>query len=341
MQACGIEVSAKDLVVAFTGKKGEALVKQFANSEAGHQKLLQMLTRGGQRVSVCMEATGIYGLDLALLLSAQAEVQLMVANPRAVRHFAKATMQRSKNDQLDALLLREFVMRMEFQAWARPEENTLALWSVARRLQALTKQRTAEKNRQHAAGVSRAIPGCVRKSIARTLRFLQQERQQLRQEALQCIARDTRLQQRYELLLSVPGIGTTSAIQMLAELLLLPEDRDVRQWVAYAGLDPREYSSGTSVHKYTRISKVGNRHLRCALYMPALVASRREPHLRGFYEHLLARGKRKRQALMAVARKLLHAVFGMFRSNQPYNGARVYPLPSSSLPIQVAPTTCI
>ena len=341
MEACGIEVSAKELVVALNGKKGEAVVKRFANTEAGHQRLLHMLTRGGQRVSVCLEATGIYGLDLALLLSAQEGVRLMVANPRAVRHFAKATMQRSKNDQLDARMLRQFVMRMEFQAWTRPEENTLVLWSVARRLQALTKQRTAEKNRQHAAGVSRAIPACVRKSIARTLRFLQQERQQLRQEALQCIARDARLQRRYELLLSVPGIGATSAIHILAELLLLPEDRDVRQWVAYAGLDPREYSSGTSVRKYTRISKVGNRHLRCALYMPALVASRREPHLRRFYEHLLARGKRKRQALMAVARKLLHAVFGMFRSDRPYDGARIYPFPLSSLPVLPIPNTCV
>ena len=117
-------------------------------------------------------------------------------------------------------------------------------------------------------------------------------------------------------------------MQILAEVALLPEDRDVRQWVAYAGLDPREYSSGTSVRQHTRISKVGNRHLRRALYMPALVASRREPHLRGFYEHLLARGKKKRQALVAVERKMLHAIFGMFRTNQPYHGALVYQLPA-------------
>jgi transposase len=135
----------------------------------------------------------------------------------------------------------------------------------------------------------------------------------------------------------VPGIGESSAIQLLAELALLPEDRDVRQWVAYAGLDPRQHSSGTSVHKYTRISKIGNRHLRHALYMPALVASRREPHLRGFYEHLLQRGKKKRQALVAVARKLLHAIYGMFRSGQRYDGARVYAL-SPLIQVLPAPT---
>lgn len=281
---------------------------------------------------VCLEATGVYGLDVALLLSAQQQLQVMVANPRAVRHFARAMMQRSKNDRLDAVVLWEFAARMPFTAWARPEKNTLALWAIARRLEALTKQCAAEKNRQHAAGVSQAIPACVRRSIARTLRFYQREIKHLRQQALQCIASDPRLQQRYQLLRSVPGIGEVSAIAMLAELQLLPPDRDVRQWVAYAGLDPREYSSGTSVRKYTRISKIGNRHLRHALYMPALVASRREPHLRGFYQHLLARGKNKRPALIAVARKLLHAIYGMFRSHQPYNGARVFSL---SAPAQV------
>jgi transposase len=329
MEACGMEVSAQELVVALSGKKGEAVLLRFANTAAGHGQLLRTLTRGGKRVRVCMEATGMYGLDVALLLSAQEGVELMVANPRAVRNFARAMMQRSKNDQLDAVVLREFAARMPFKAWARPTENALALWGIARRLEALTKERTAEKNRQHAAGVSQAIPACVRRNIARTLRFHQREIKQLRREALRCIAADARLQRCYQLLRSVKGIGENSAIQILAELAPLPEDRDVRQWVAFAGLDPREYSSGTSVRKYTRISKVGNRHLRQALFMPALVASRREPHLRAFYEHLLASGKKKRQALVAVARKLLHAIYGMFHSDQPYDGARVYQLPAS------------
>lgn len=84
------------------------------------------------------------------------------------------------------------------------------------------------------------------------------------------------------------------------------------------------------MRKRTRMSKVGNRHLRRALYMQALVASRYEPHLRGFYEHLLARSKTNRQALVAVARNLLHAIYGMFRSQSPYDSARVYLPPDLS-----------
>lgn len=325
LEACGVEVSAQELVVA---RKGKGLA-HLANTPAGHRQLLRTLTRGGQRVRVVLEATGLYALDLALLLSAQKLVEVMVANPRAVRHFAQAMMQGSKNDRLDAVVLLEFAERMPFTPWVRPRENTLALWAIARRLQALTAWRTAEKNRAHAASLSRAIPAVVRRDIAESLLFHQRAMKKLRRRALQCIAGDAQLQERYQLLRSVPGMGEISAVQTLAELLLLPEDRDVRQWVAYAGLDPREYSPGTSVRKYTRISKLGNGHLRRALYMPALVASRCEPHLRGFYEHLLAPGKRKRQALLAVARKLLHAIYGMFRSQRRYDGTRVYLLPTA------------
>src|SRR5260370_5091392 len=151
IEGCGVEVSARELVVARKGKAGVQL-RRFANTAAGHRQLLRTLTRGVQRVRVVLEATGLYELDLALLLSADKQVQLMVANPRAVRHFAQAMMQRSKNDQLDAVVLLEFAERMPFTPWVRPPENALALWAIARRLQALTKLCTAEKNRAHANG---------------------------------------------------------------------------------------------------------------------------------------------------------------------------------------------
>lgn len=329
MEFCGVEVSAQQLVVAANWGQQQVRLRQFANTAGGHRALVRALQRRGGVVRVVLEATGLYGLDVALALSAEPGLEVMVANPRAVRHFAQALMQRSKNDRLDAMVLREFALRMPFTRWARPSAPGLQVWAMARRLEALTAVCTAEKNRAHAAGVSQSIPVVVRQDIARSLRFHQRAIQRLRQQALACIAAEEQLRKRFRLLCSIPGVGQASAIQILAELLLLPADRDVRQWIAYAGLDPREYLSGTSVRKRTRISRVGNRHLRHALFMPALVASRREPHLRGFYEHLLARGKSKRQALTAVARKLLHAMYGMFRSGQPYDGGRVYRLPSA------------
>lgn len=329
----GIEVSSEQLVVALQREGKPEPLRPFPNTPEGHQAVIRYLGRAGRTVRVCLEATGLYGLDLALALH-RAGRQVMVANPRAVRHFSAALMERSKSDALDAVVLREFAARMPFQPWQPPSAAALQLHALARRLQALTQMQTAEKNRLHAAGTTATSPAAVQRDLQRNLRALGRALERLTREALKVIQQDPTLKGSYELLLSVPGIGTTSAVQLLGELAVLSGDLDVRQWVAHAGLDPREYSSGSSVQKKTRISKVGNRHLRRALYMPALVALRHEPHLRAFYFHLRARGKAKMVALVAVMRKLLHAIYGMFKHRQPYDGSQVYRLPESAVQSQ-------
>ena len=337
LDTCGIEVSAKELVVRLRRQAELEPLRNFTNTPAGHKILLRHLRRAGRVVRVCLEASGLYGLDLALALSAQPGIGVMVANPRAVRHFATALMQRSKNDQLDAGVLEQFAARMPFQPWTRPAPAALALHALARRLGELVEMQTAEKNRQHAAQLSQAIPAAIRRDLVRSLRAQQRAIERLTRAARKLIAQTPDLAERFALLDSVPGIAATSAVQLLAELAVLAPDLEARQWVAYAGLDPREYASGTSVHKKVRISKAGNKHLRHALYMPALVAVQHDPHLRAFYQRLLARGKLKMQALVAVMRKLLHAFHGMFKTHQPYDGAKLFQLkPTSAQEVPLA-----
>ena len=139
------------------------------------------------------------------------------------------------------------------------------------------------------------------------------------------IAQDAALRPRFALRLSRPGIGEISALQVRGELALLAPELTVRPWVAHSGLDPAHHDSGSSVHQRSRISRAGNRYLRRALYMPALVAVRHDPHQRAFYPSLGARHKAKRQALLAVARKRLHAIFGRFRRGAAYDGSRLFP----------------
>lgn len=333
---CGIEVSSGLLVVALRCHDHQEALREFPNTPQGHQAVLRFLERSARPVRVCLESSGLYGLDLALALH-QAGVAVMVANPRAVRHFAQALLQRSKNDQLDAAVLCEFAARMPFQAWRPASAAALKLVAVARRLEALTDMMAAEKNRRHAASLSEALPALIRRDIERSLQTQQRAIDRLTRAAQEFILGDPELARRYELLLSIPGFGPTSAVHTLAELTLLPAGMDVRQWVAYAGLDPREYTSGTSVHKKVRISKAGNKHLRRALYMPALVAVQHEAHLRAFYEHLLAHGKTKMQALVATMRKLLHAIYGMFKHDQLFDGAKVY---ASNVAV-LTPATCV
>jgi len=323
--ACGIEVSARTLLVALGAAERSASRREFANTPEGQRALLGWLKRGKRPVRVVMEATGLYGLDVALGL-AEAGVSLMVANPRAARHFAQAMMQRSKTDRIDAEVLRQFAARMPFVVWRPPSAAVLKLVAVARRLEALTQMVADEKNRLHAASLSEALPAVVRRDVQRSIRTQQRAIERLSRAAQEFVATDPELERRYGLLLSIPGFAATSALHTLAELALLPAGMDVRQWVAYAGLDPRHHTSGSSVEKKPRISKAGNKHLRRALFMPALVAIVHEPHLRAFYQHLLARNKTKMQALVAVMRKLLHAIFGMFKHHQTFDGSKVYSL---------------
>ncbi len=116
----GIDVSARELAVAIDRGRGPAWDGTFANDATGHRNLIKRLTRRGATVRVCVESTGVYPLDLCLALDAAAPIELMVANPRATKDFARAQLRRSKTDRTDARSLLEFVRRMVFDPWQTP-----------------------------------------------------------------------------------------------------------------------------------------------------------------------------------------------------------------------------
>ena len=324
MNLCGIDVSAHQLVVALRSSGHDLSQESFPNTPAGHRSLLAWLRRHGPSVRISLEATGVYSLDLALLLAQSAGVELAVVNPKLIRRFAESLDEGSKDDPLDARILLEYTARMPFRAWPPPAPARLALRDITRHMLATTEVRTATRNRLHAACSTRSTPACGRHERQRSLRHLEASLLRLQRQARAWVAQDPVLESQFQLLITVPGIAQLSALQLLAEVGLLG-DRNVRQWVKHAGLDVRHYSSGSAVRRLPHLSKCGNRYLRRALFMPALVASRFDPSLRAFYQLLLARGKRKRQALAALMRKLLHAIFGMFRHHQPYRGSLLCP----------------
>src|SRR5260370_36327014 len=212
---CGIEVSQLTLVVALRARDHDEQPREFPNTREGHQAVLRFLERSARPVRVALESTGLYGLDLALALH---QAAVMVANPRAVRHFAHALLQRSENDQLDAAVLREYAARMPFQPWRPPAAAALHLVAVARRLEALTDMMAAEKNRLHAASLSEALPAIIRRDVLRSIQTQQRAIDRLTHAAQEFILADPELARRYELLLSIPGFAATSAVHILSEL---------------------------------------------------------------------------------------------------------------------------
>jgi len=213
---------------------------------------------------------------------------------------------------------------MPFEPWEPPEEAARELRAITRRIQALTVERAREKNRLHAHQASRMASAVVTNDIEVNLRHLTRRIDELTRQATKVLRQCDDLQSAYGRLVSIPGIARKSAILLLGELAFLPKDMSVRQWVAYAGLDPKRHVSGTSVEQRERISKVGNARVRRALYMPALVAVRNDRHVGAFYEKLLARGKKPIVAIVAVMRKLLHSIFGMLKHDQDFHGEKFY-----------------
>jgi transposase len=320
----GIDVSKKVLDVAARRDEARLETARFANDAAGHKALVRWLTKGGHTVRVVLESTGTYSLDVALALHRTRGIAVMVANPRAIKQFAGALMQRSKTDLTAAVALRDYAIRMPFVRWQPPAAHVLELRAIARRIAALVVERTRERNRLHALSASAEASPVVCNDIEVNVRHLERRTELLAAQAIGLIGTHDDLQTAFELLVSVPGIAAHSAVQLLPELLVLPDTMTVRQWVAHAGLDPRAHQSGTSVDKPARISKVGNAHIRRALYMPALVAVQHNRHVRAFFDKLIARGKTPLQAYVAVMRKLLHAIYGMFTTRTPFVAAKFH-----------------
>jgi transposase len=320
----GIDVSARSLAVAIVEQDRPCTQREFSNSASGHKALIGWLGKCKAQVRVSLEATGIYSLDLAMALDAAEGIELAVLNPKMVNRFAQ-TLRRSKTDTADAQVLAEYSRRRPFSAWQAPEPGALRLRAIGRHIEALVVQHTRGHNRLHAVQGSSATPRCVAEDLKRSLAGLDRRILKLRRAAQALILGHRQMSEQFRLLIAVPGIAETSAVQILGELVLLAPEMTARQWVAHSGLDPVHQVSGSSVHKPAHISRAGNRHLRRALYMPALAAVRWDPHLKVFYEALLARHKTKLQALIAVARKMLHAIFGIFRSRTCYHGSRLFP----------------
>jgi transposase len=288
----------------------------FANDPAGHAALRAWADgpAAGVPLGFCLESTGAYGEALAQAL-ADAGRHVSVVNPARVKYAGLMRGQGNKTDRADAKLIAEYAVRERPPAWQPPPPETRELQALVRRRDDLRALAAGEKGRLAAPGLSRA----ARQSIRRTVAFLEREADRLQRQADALIAATAALRADRELLESIPGVGAVTAQAILAELPEPARFASAQQAAAYAGLAPREYGSGTSVRRRTRLSKAGNARLRKALYLPALTAIRFNPLLKGFFERLVAAGKARMAAVGACMRKLLMIAYGVLKNRTPFN----------------------
>lgn len=318
----GIDVSAKELHVA---TEDQAKILSFENSASGHKKLLKVITKRGATARVVVEATSTYHLDLCLTLEAHRRCEVMVANPRATKHYHQAQGIRAKTDMVDARSLLSFGLHMPFQTWTRPAEHLLELRATARYIAQLVKQQTRLKNQLAAASSYEAAPEWVVADLAEQLEQLSERLDRARTRVVEFARQHTDIHAHVVNLDTIPGIGEDTAVRLLAELLFLDPEMTPKQVTAWAGMDPRPKESGTSLRGRRPISKRGNRRVRGLLYMPAVTAARCKGPLRMFYQRVEGRSKQKSVAITAVMRRLLVIAWAIYRSGTKWDAQLAAP----------------
>jgi transposase len=303
----GIDVS-KDRLDVHVLPSGEAFAvsRDAAGLEALIGRLLPLAAK-----TVAVEATGGFETVVAASLAA-ASLPVVVVNPAQVRAFAQALGKRAKTDPIDAAVIARFVEATNPEVRPLPDEETRMLSDLVTRRRQIIQMIVAEKQREKRAARR------MKRSIARLLKALQKELTEIDADIDDAVRGSPAWREKEDLLASVKGVGPAIARTIIAEL---PElgTLDRRQVAALVGLAPFTRQSG----QWRGRSFIGGGRatVRSAIFMGAMVAARWNPQLKAFHQRLVAAGKPKMVAIIAVARKLLTILNAIIRDGRPWQPA--------------------
>jgi transposase len=310
----GIDVSKLKFDVALLRERGKFKHRIFANTAAGFAQLSAWLERQQTgRVHACLEATGAYSDSLATYLHEQGHL-VSVVNPAQIKAYAESHLTRVKTDKEDATLIARFCSERHPPEWCPLPRAARDLQALVRRLDSLLEMRQMEENR---LGV--APTAAVKESLAGHIAFLDEEVAKTEALIRSHIDQHPWLRGQRDLLVSIPGIGATTAAKILGEIMDVKLYESARQLAAFAGLAPRLHESGSSVKKRAKLSKVGAPRLRKALYFPTIVALKHNPYIKELSTSLRRRGKCPMQIIGAAMRKLVHLAYGVLKSGRPFD----------------------
>jgi len=313
----GIDVS-KDTLDASMSSCNKVRAKSFANSPDGWRHLLDwLISQKIRRVHACLESTGRYSLGIACKLNEAGHV-VSIVNPAQIRDFARTKLGRNKTDGVDASHIREYCELFKPSPWAPPSHAHRQLGELQTIRAGIVAGLTEWKNRKNSGMVD-----AVAQSLAdATISHFTSQLGAVEKAIAQTIDNDSDLRRKRDLLLSISGVGETLASAVLAELPGPDVLRSSAEVVAYAGLNPRQHQSGTSIDRPTRISKIGNVVLRSHGALPAMSAMRYNPAIVALVTRLKARGRLKpKQIVVAAMRKLLVLCFGVLKTGKPFDPA--------------------
>ncbi len=316
-QFIGVDIAKDKFDVALLRDNVKPLHKIFSGNASGYKKFLHWLHKHSiKQPWVCLEATGHYSELLAEFLY-EHQVQVSVVNPFQIKQFAKLKLTRNKNDILDARIIAEYATQWKPRAFIPRPPQQKQLRELIQLLETLKKQRVQLQNQ-----LTSVQDSVAKKIFKQQIKTLTRQIQSL-ETKIKCLAKaDNDLSEKITALTEIKGIGELSALSILAYLPDISQFQNAKQLAAFIGVAPRQNQSG----KFTGasyMSKLGNPRLRRAFYMPALSAKRHNEHLQPFVQRLEKNGLKPKAIVGAVMRKLVHIIFGMFKSHQPFNPALV------------------
>lgn len=311
----GIDIAKAKFDVAVWFPKRPIRYRAFPNNSAGFHDLICWLESElfAFEPHFCMEATGRYGEQLAFFLHDYG-FPVSIVNPSCVKNYGRSKLRRTKTDKVDAALIAEYCSKETPALWKPIPLASRELQQMSRELEHLKCLLADEKNRLKSGSHIPSVRDCMESRAA----FLEAQIKLLEEEINLHIESSKVLKRQKKLLLTIPGIGSMTANTFLAEVPDISKFKSARQLVAFAGLVPREQSSGTLQGK-TRMSKVGSSRLRKMLYMPAVSAKRYNPVIISLCSRIEGSGKSKMVALGAAMRKLMHIIFGVLKSGKSFN----------------------
>ena len=286
---------------------------QMTNDQKGFKLLLQSLPK---TALVVMEATGYYHYRLSQYLHKKG-VAVSVVNPLSVKRFIQMKLAKVKTDKSDAKWICEYGQKNEVPLYNALTDVQAECLQIFRLLDVYVKKSTATKNKLHGE-TTMAIPSkVVYKSLQRNLKHLKKEIEVLEARLLELVKQDQ--EQQLTLLQTIPGIGLKTALFLIVVTDGFKKFESASQLCSYVGITPTIRISGSSVRGRSRISKVGNKKLRNLLFLAAFSACNYNKACKALFDRIVAKGKSKKLALIAVANKLLKQAFAIAKSGLPYD----------------------
>ncbi|MFD2915422.1 IS110 family RNA-guided transposase [Psychroserpens luteus] len=300
----GIDIS--HLVFDVTDSDGNYY--QFKNKVSGFNKFKKLLNCNSHCV---MEATGYYHYQLAYYLF-ENDKKVSVENPLAVKRFIQMRLSKIKTDKSDSKLICAYAEQVELKLWKGSSKEVQESLQITRALSVYTKQRTMLKNKLHGESVLGEPSKAVVRSLKRSLRQLDKEVGTLEEKLLLLVKESHK--DLFTRIKTIPGIGRKTAIMLIVLTGGFERFSSAGELCSYAGLTPVIRQSGSSVKGRPRISKMGNQKLRNLLFMCSFSACKYNKSCRALYERIVAKGKSKKLALIAVCNKLLKQAFAIAKS---------------------------